>query len=64
MAYRVKDESSNKFVWTYLDLVEVDAPEKEASKFNSYDEALDYVSMAKIVTKDSKEPHSFIIETI
>ncbi|WPC19271.1 hypothetical protein N6G96_07125 [Pediococcus inopinatus] len=64
MAYRVKDVRNNRFVWTYLDLVEVDAPEKEASKFNSYDEAQDYVAMANIITKKSNKGHSFIVETI
>lgn len=64
MAYRVKDENNNRFVWTYLNLVEVGASEKDATKFETYEEALDYLDMAKILVKDTSEKNSFIIEEV
>lgn len=64
MAYRVKDSITNKFVWTYLDLVEVNASERDATKFDTYDEASDYLKMAKIIVKNTQQEHPFIIEEI
>ncbi|GEN96018.1 hypothetical protein [Pediococcus ethanolidurans] len=64
MAYRVKDTKNNKFIWTYLDLVEVSVSEKDATKFETYEEASDYLEMAKILVKNTDERYSFVIEEI
>ncbi|GEL14714.1 hypothetical protein [Pediococcus cellicola] len=64
MAYRVKDTKNNKFVWTYLDLVEVSVSEKDATKIATYEEASDYLGIAKILVKNTDERHSFVSEEI